>query len=164
MTLTVVTGGQWGGNWVSRSIEFDSSWGRGRVDVDAIAFWELILLAVEVGALERWKLSSSSSDGPPLPKREQQSHSFSKEEDCTLPHLLRRKLPESRNVLVWQGPNWHIYSGRSPAESTGNQHIPAESVESIWTFSAEQVHWTPAESNGITRLRRNPVDSSRAYL
>ena len=100
------------------------------------------------------------------------------DEDCT---LLHQKLPESsglksRNVLLWQGPNRHIYSGRSPVESTGNQHIPAESAESVRTFSAEEVHWTlaessgitrlqrnnrtPAESNGITRLWRNPAESS----
>ena len=85
-------------------------------------------------------------------------------EDCTLPHMFHRKLPESRNVLVWQGPNQHLYSGRSPAESTGNQHIPAESMESVRTFSAEQVHWTLAESSGIQWNIQNPVDSSRAYL
>ena len=51
-------------------------------------------------------------------------------ENCTLPHMFRRRLLESArvkswNVLVWQGPNQHIYFGRSPAESTGNQHILA---------------------------------------
>ena len=93
------------------------------------------------------------------------------------PPMFCRKLPESWNVLVGQGPNRHIYSRRSLAESTGNQHIPVESAESVQTFSAEEVHWTLAESSGITRLQQNnqtlvessriqwtPVDSSRAYL
>ena len=87
------------------------------------------------------------------------------------PGICRTQIPECLGVTR---ANRHIYSRRSPAESTRNQHIPAESMEYVWTFSAEQVHWTPAESNGITRLRRNPmessgiqrnpVDSSRAYL
>ena len=98
-------------------------------------------------------------------KNKQRKNKRQMYENCTLPHLLHWNLPDSGglkswNVLVWQGPNRYIYSVRSLAESTGNQHIPAESAESVQTFSAEHIHRTPVESSGITRLWRKPVETS----
>ena len=88
-------------------------------------------------------------------------------EDCTLPHLLCRKLldssrfhwnlPESNPGMSWcdKGQTGIFILGgvrQSPLETSIIRRSPRT------FFSAEEVHWTLAESSGITRLQRNPME------
>ena len=65
--------------------------------------------------------------------------------------ICRTQIPECLGVT--RAKSAYIFQ----EESTGNQHIPAESTESDQTSSTEQVHRTLAESIGITGIQWTPL-------
>ena len=79
----------------------------------------------------------------------------------TAPHnLLESTRLVTQTFSVSHRPNWQVQS------SVVRQNMPCSGRLSGFRpdFSANQVHWTPADSSRLTRLQWISLDSSRTYI